>query len=172
MGPSFDFFGWSFSSWELWGVWLVDIVVFPMILQTSSAPSVLPLTSTLGSQSSFWWLTASIHICVGKDLAKSLRKHLCQAPLSKHLLASAIVPGLGGCIWDISPCGAVSGWLFLQSLLHSLSLYFLSTWTILGQIFENGMAPIFHPDLIPNFWIWFPQVLSPLSWGFHLMSSP
>ena len=148
MGPSFDYFGWSFSSWELWGVWLVDIVVFPMILQTSSAPSVLPLTSTLGSQSSFWWLTASIHICVGKDLAKSLRKHLYQAPLSKHLLASAIVPGLGGCIWDISPCGAGSEWLFLQTMLYSLSLYFLSTWTILGQNFWKWKGT--HLSTRPN----------------------
>ena len=140
--------GWSFSSWELWGVWLVDIVVFPMILQTSSAPSVLPLTSKLGSQSSFWWLTASIHICISKNLAKPLRKHLYQAPLSKHLLASAIVPGLGGCIWDISPCGAVSGWLFLQTLLYSLSLYFLSTWTILGQNFWKWQGT--HLSTRPN----------------------
>jgi hypothetical protein len=28
-------------SWELWGVWLVDIVVLPMKLKTPSAPPVL-----------------------------------------------------------------------------------------------------------------------------------
>ena len=41
-------FGWWFSSWELLaGIWLVDIVVLPMELQTLSAPSVLTLTSPL-----------------------------------------------------------------------------------------------------------------------------
>ena len=47
--PPCVLFGWWFSPWELWGVWLVDIVVLPMGLQTPSAPSVLPLTPPLGS---------------------------------------------------------------------------------------------------------------------------
>jgi hypothetical protein len=42
-------FGWWFSPWELWGVWLVDIVVPPMKLQTPSASSVLSLTLPLGN---------------------------------------------------------------------------------------------------------------------------
>ena len=37
-------FDWWFSPWELW---LVDIVVLPMGLQTSSVPSVLSLTPPL-----------------------------------------------------------------------------------------------------------------------------
>jgi hypothetical protein len=43
-------FGWWFSPWQLWGrgIWLVDIVVHPMGLQTPSAPLVLSLTPTLG----------------------------------------------------------------------------------------------------------------------------
>jgi hypothetical protein len=36
-------FGWWFSPWELWGVWLADVVL-SMGLQTPSAPSVLSLT--------------------------------------------------------------------------------------------------------------------------------
>jgi hypothetical protein len=36
-------FGWWFSPWELWGYWLVHIVVPPMELQTPSAPWVLSL---------------------------------------------------------------------------------------------------------------------------------
>jgi hypothetical protein len=40
-------------------------------------------------------------------------------------LASTIVSGFGVCMWDGSPYVAVSGWHFLQSLLHSLTLYFL-----------------------------------------------
>ena len=42
-------FGWWFSPWELWVVQLVDIVVLPMGLQTSSASLVLALIPPLGS---------------------------------------------------------------------------------------------------------------------------
>jgi len=48
------------------------------------------------------------------------------APVSKHFLASAIV-----CRWNGSLGVAVSGWPFLQSLLHSLSQHFLLTCGIL-----------------------------------------
>jgi hypothetical protein len=45
MGPSmYILYSWWFSPWELWGVWLVDIIAFPMGLQTPSDPSVLLLT--------------------------------------------------------------------------------------------------------------------------------
>jgi hypothetical protein len=46
---------------------------------------------------SVWWLAASIHICISKALAETLRRHPYQAPISKHFLASAIVNGIGGC---------------------------------------------------------------------------
>ena len=49
-----------------------------------------------------------------------LRGQLYQGPVSKHFLASAIVSGFGVCILDGSPGGAVSGWPFLQSLLHTV----------------------------------------------------
>jgi hypothetical protein len=41
-----------------------------------------------------------------------------QAPVSKHFPASTIEPGFGDYIWDGSPGAALSGWPFLQSLLH------------------------------------------------------
>jgi hypothetical protein len=41
--PPCVLFVWWLSPWELWGVWLVDIVVLPIRLQTPSAPSVLSL---------------------------------------------------------------------------------------------------------------------------------
>jgi len=47
--PACSLFGWWFSSWEFWGVWLVDIVVLPMGLQNPLAPTVIVLTSPLGS---------------------------------------------------------------------------------------------------------------------------
>jgi hypothetical protein len=63
------------------------------------------------------WLAASIHFCICQDLAEPL--------VSKHFLAPAIASRFGHCIWDGSPGGAVSGWPFLQSLLYTLSLFFL-----------------------------------------------
>jgi len=93
-------------------------------LKTPPAPSVLSLAPPLGSPCSVLWLAASIPICIGKALPEPIRRHPYQAPVSKHSLASAIVTRLGGCIWDESPIGAGSGWPFLQSLLHSLPLYF------------------------------------------------
>ena len=65
-------FGWWFSPWELWVVWLVDIVVLPMGLQSPSAPSV-SLTLPLGSRGSVQWLAVSICISLSQVLAELLR---------------------------------------------------------------------------------------------------
>jgi hypothetical protein len=93
-----------------------------MGLQTPSAPWVLSLAPPLGI--SVRWLAESIHLCICQALAEPLRRQLYQAAVSKHILASTIVSAFGDCIWDGSPGGTVSGWPFLQSLLHTLSLYF------------------------------------------------
>jgi hypothetical protein len=114
--------GWWFSPWELWGVWMVDIVVLPIGLQTPSAPSGLSLTPPLGTLCSVPCLADSIHLCICQALAEPLRRQLYQAPVSKYLLAPTIVSGFSVCLWDESPVVAVSGWPFLQSLLHTLSL--------------------------------------------------
>jgi len=42
--------GWWFSLWALWGVWLVDIVILPMGLQSLSDPSILSLQLHWGPQ--------------------------------------------------------------------------------------------------------------------------
>jgi hypothetical protein len=107
--------GWWFSTWGLWGFWLVD-VVFTMGLQIPSPPSVLSLTPPLVTSCSVQWLAASIHLCI--CLADPLRRQLNQAPVSKHFLASTILSGFGDCIWDGFRGGAVSEWPFLLSLLH------------------------------------------------------
>ena len=52
--------GWWFIPWELGGIWLIEIVVLPVGLQSPSAPSVFPLTLPLGSPSSVQWLPVSI----------------------------------------------------------------------------------------------------------------
>jgi hypothetical protein len=117
--PPCIFFGWWFSPRELWGYWLVHIVVPPRGLQISSAPWVLSLVPSLGTLCSVQWMTVSIHFCISQALAEPLRRQLYQAPVSKLLLASAIVSGFGGCLWDGSLGGAFSGWPFLQFMLQT-----------------------------------------------------
>jgi hypothetical protein len=102
------------------GYWLVNIIVTPMGLQTPSVPWVLSLAPPLGTLFSIQWMAVSIHFCICQALAEPLRSHLYEAPVSKLLLASTIVSGFGGCLWNGPPGGAVSGWSFLQSLLHTL----------------------------------------------------
>ena len=101
---------------------MVDIVVLPMGLQTPSAPSVLSLTPQLETLSNVW-LQASTSVVIRLWHSLSGDSYQISAPVSKHSLASAIVSGFGVCIWDGSPGGTVSGWPFLQFLLHTLSLY-------------------------------------------------
>ena len=94
---------------------LVDIVVLSVGLKSPSAPSVLPLTLSLGSLGSVQWLAMSICIYISQVLAELLRGQPCQAPVCKHFLALAVVLGFGVCEWDESQGGVVSGWPFLQS---------------------------------------------------------
>jgi hypothetical protein len=111
------FFDWWFSPKEFWGYWLVHIDVPSMRLQTPSALWVLSLVPSLGTLCSIQWMTVSIHFCICQAPADPLRRQLYQAPVSKLLLASAIVSGFDDCLWDGPPSGAVFGWLFLLSLL-------------------------------------------------------
>ena len=60
-------FGWWFSPWEFCGVWFVDIVVFPVGLQTPSAPSVLFLTPPLETLFSVRWLAVRNCLCYLSD---------------------------------------------------------------------------------------------------------
>lgn len=84
-------FGWWFSPSELWGIWLVDIVVFPMMLQTPSAPSVLSLSPPLGTLFLVQWLASSTCLCICQALGDPLRRQLYQAPVNMHFLASTSV---------------------------------------------------------------------------------
>jgi hypothetical protein len=52
----------------------------------------------------------------------SQERELYQGPVSKILLAYAIVSGFGGCIWHGSAGGAVSEWSSLPSHHRTLSL--------------------------------------------------
>jgi hypothetical protein len=70
--PTCVFFDWWFSTRELWGYWLVHIVVPPMGLQTPSAPWVLSLAPSLGTLWSIQWMAVSIHFCICQALAEPL----------------------------------------------------------------------------------------------------
>jgi hypothetical protein len=96
------------------GVWLVDIVVLPMRLQTPSTLSVLSLTPLLGTLHSVQWLAVSFSLCTFKALSGLLRRQPYQAPIRMHFLASTIVSGFGDCIWDEFPGGRVSERPFFQ----------------------------------------------------------
>jgi hypothetical protein len=78
-------------------IWLVDIIVYPMGLQTHSIPSVLtvtpPLGTPLGTPCSVQCLAVSMELCICQTLAESLRRQLYQAPVIMHFLASTIVSG-------------------------------------------------------------------------------
>jgi hypothetical protein len=65
MNPPCICFGLWFSPWELWVAQLVDTVL-PMLLQSPSAPSVLPLALPLGSSGSVQHLAVSFCICIGQ----------------------------------------------------------------------------------------------------------
>jgi hypothetical protein len=80
-----------------------------MGMPTPSAPWVLSLAPSLGTLCSVQWMVVDIHFCICQALAEPLRRELYQAPLSKLLLASAIVSGFGGFIWDESTGETVSG---------------------------------------------------------------
>ena len=112
--PPCVLFGWWFSPWELWGHWLVHIVLPPMGLQTLSAPLVLSLAPPFETLCLVQWLPVSINFCICQALAEPLRRQVYQAPVSQHLLASIIVSGFGNCTQDGLPGGFPLGGLFFN----------------------------------------------------------
>ena len=97
------FFDSCFISKELWRYWVVYIDVLTIGLQTPSAHWVLSLAPSLRTLCSIQWMIVSIHFYICQTLAEPLRRQLYQAPICKVLLASAIMSGFGGCLWDGCP---------------------------------------------------------------------
>jgi hypothetical protein len=97
-------------------VWLVDIAVLPIGLQS--------LTLPLGSSCSVQCLAVSMCICLSQVLGDPPRGQSFQAPVCKHIKASGKASGFGICTCDGSKGRAVSEWLGLQSLLHFFVLAF------------------------------------------------
>jgi len=77
--PACILFGWWFSLWELWCVWLVDIVVvLPMGFQTSSVTSVLSLIPPLET-------LCSVFVRLWQSLSRDSYIRLLSACTSWHL---------------------------------------------------------------------------------------
>ena len=84
------------SPWELWGIWLVDNVVFSNKVANPFISFRLSPTSSIGVPICVWLLASSFSIYIGQDLVEPFRRQSYQAPVSKHFLTSAIVSGISG----------------------------------------------------------------------------
>ena len=93
---------------------LDDIVVLPMGLQTPSTPSVVFLFPLLGIPRLVQWMAVSIHLCICKHLAGTLKRELFQAPCSMYFLTYIIVSVFSKCTWDKYTGGTVSPCPFIQ----------------------------------------------------------
>jgi len=79
-------------------IWFVTTVVLTG-LQGTSAPLILSLSSPKGTLFSVQWLAGSISLGICHDLEEPIRRELYQAPIYMHLLTSAILFRLGGCMY-------------------------------------------------------------------------
>jgi hypothetical protein len=114
--PPCAFFDWWFSPNELWGYRLVHIGVPPIGLQTPSAPWVLSLAPSLGTDSVLCTIDNCEHPLMyfpgtSRDSQEIAISGCCQ----QISLAYAIVYGFGSCLWDGCLGRAVSGWSCLTS---------------------------------------------------------
>ena len=125
-------FCWWLSPWEVLGDWLFDIVVLPMGLQSPSTLLVLSLTLLLGTQYSFQWLAASIHLCNHKALARSLRgQPPSKTDRSIHTLVILLLEGyvfmcFGNCILGIWVSGLISTYQWVHIICVHLWLGYLT----------------------------------------------
>jgi hypothetical protein len=87
-----------------------------MGLQTPSAPWILFLAPSLRTLCSIQWMAVNIYFCICQALAEPFRRQVYQAPDSKLWLASTIMSGFGGCLWDGFPGGL---WIVITSVSAS-----------------------------------------------------
>jgi hypothetical protein len=85
-------------------------------------------------------MTVSIHSCICQALADLLRRQLYQAPVSKHLLPSTIVPGLVS-VYGINPQ--------VGQYLDGHSFIFCSTLCLCNS-FHGYFVPPSKKDLGPH----------------------
>jgi hypothetical protein len=123
-------FGWWFSPWELWGgggIWLVDIVVPSLGLQTTSTLSVLSLTCQLGTPCPVQWFYSHNRI--------SLPTNLCTLLYSKIKIPLNSLPNL------FSFCQSLFHLLKIMQLDHHMNIYAFN-WLLSSSISAKITAPI------------------------------
>jgi hypothetical protein len=111
--PPCVLFDWWFSPWELWGYWLVHIVVPPMELQTPSAPWVLSLTPSLRTLCSVQWMAVRIHFCIYQALAEPLKRQLYHS-LNPVIISSYSVFKFSLEAWEKQGYGPLLQWSQLE----------------------------------------------------------
>ena len=115
-------FGWWFSPWDLRG--LVGWNCCSSFGVTNPFSSFRSYSNSFIGHPVLGPVVGCKHPCL--YLSGSGRDSLLyQAPVSKHFLAFTVVLRFGVHISDGPIHRTVSGWPFLQSLLHTLSTYFL-----------------------------------------------
>jgi hypothetical protein len=127
--PPCVLFGWWFSFWEPWGIQLVDIVVFPIGLQSPSATSALLLILLFG-------------VPVLNQMVGCKYPYLCWSDSGRASQGTAIpgsytqaLLGISNSVWVWSlQMGWVSRWgiFWMAFPSFSLFLHLLYTGTILG----------------------------------------
>ena len=108
----------------------------------------------------------SICICLSQVLVEPLRGQPYKAPVWEHFLESVIVSGIGSADGMDPKLWVVSGWPFLQSLLHFFVLEFPLDKN------NSGLKFLRWVGALTLYWGLPLQVLSHLCWGFQLMSFP
>jgi len=117
--------------------------VVPTGLQGTSAPLILSLSSPNGTLFSVQWLAVSISLCIFHDLEEPLRGQQYQAPVSMHLLASAILFRFGGCMY----VGCIPRWCRLRMAIQSISALNLISISCPMNIFVSPFNTD-HPHLV------------------------
>ena len=113
--------------------------------------------------SSVQWLAVSICLCICQSLVKPHKRQQYQAPVSKHLLASAVLSGFSF-MWSVS---CILNILRFLSIIHlSVSSYHVSSFVIRlphsGWYLKfHAFAWEFHEVIVFNSWVVFPCVNVP-----------
>lgn len=116
-------FAWWFKPRELLGVWLVDIVLLPRWLQTFSSFSPSPNPSI--------WVPIIRPMVAWEllDLYSSVSGRASQETAISGCQQALLCINNSVWVWCLYmgriPRRGISGWPFLYSLFHSLSVYFL-----------------------------------------------
>jgi hypothetical protein len=87
-------------------------------------------------------MAVSIHFCISQALAEPLRRELYQAPVSKLLLASAIVRPMILKPLPSSDSAHPSSSISLRGMNVDHNLKMCSIYTIVGSVFKKGTLNI------------------------------